>query len=868
MRYLSIKLSSLALAVLALGCTAVQIGEPSRDPLATEDTMTFEASMAESGNDPGTKTGNLSDGRVYWSPGDEISVFSQPRDGGGDRFCSSATENEFTTTFTGTLSSGEATSFWAVYPYSTDNRFDGVNICTTLTDSQRSTAGTLSDGQWPTMAVSEGNRLDFYNICSGIRFTVAGAGIRSVTFRNIDGGKISGVMSVAWDGSGKPQVQEISGGTSEIVVTPAEGETFNVGSQYYVALPPVTMSRGLEVTYRKAGTQATYVNPASITFSRGRFKSLSGKDSGLVFTADGDAGYELVDGEPSDWSGRYILVDVSKAYVFTGETGTSNKYQLSSGDLSGEVITKDCSSYEFTVEKEGDSYFLIHNGQYLYCTYSSPGNSTTGLAYSNNRTHPLQLVQMSDGTFGFKSNSQCIYYKSSSGYFKFGGSYGSSCVYLYKYSKGLQNLSFAESSVCWVVGDTFQIGGSYPVQTLFGARTSVTYSSSNTDVATVSGDRITLRGSGTTTITASAAAADGYSSATASYTLVVVREGVFNLENSSVSSFFDDAAAQYTDDNWASVSVVERYCSNSSTDRKDVPAPVTVAWTTTPGSGNYVVSVYNDSALTDLETSATTSTAPLDICNLIPGRTYWYTVTKNDAQVASGSFSTEGRRRMLKISDTYAKGHANNCRDLGGLRTVDGRTLKYGLVFRGSNMDATTDEEKQYLTGYMNIKMDIDLRNSSTWGTPGKDGSSSAYKPFGSGWGVSYSNAGYNSFSDLTNTGKTRTTFNDIISTVTAGDACYVHCYVGADRTGYICMLLEAVLGVSAKDCSIDYELTSFSVVGVRTRTGTNDYYFRQGIQYINGYSGSTFKQKAENILLNAGITSEQITALREAMLD
>ena len=80
-----------------------------------------------------------------------------------------------------------------------------------------------------------------------------------------------------------------------------------------------------------------------------------------------------------------------------------------------------------------------------------------------------------------------------------------------------QTLSFDQQSYTAEVGDEFT------APTLKGAQTTVTYKSSNTDVATVveSTGAITIVGVGETTITATAAETDEYYGATASYTLEV-----------------------------------------------------------------------------------------------------------------------------------------------------------------------------------------------------------------------------------------------------------------------------------------------------------------------------------------------------------
>lgn len=341
----------------------------------------------------------------------------------------------------------------------------------------------------------------------------------------------------------------------------------------------------------------------------------------------------------------------------------------------------------------------------------------------------------------------------------------------------------------------------------------------------------------------------------------VKNKASYDLESRNMKAYLDEAESRYHDNDWKTVSVVSRYLGSG--EGYDVPTPVEIGWMGY-SSKTKTVSVYNDSGYADFETSVTTQQSKGVIYNLIPGRTYWYRVVTTDGEdVAAGSFATEGRRRMLRISTTVNRDNANNCRDFGGQKTVDGHTLKYGMAFRGSNMSACTQEELDYISGYMNVGADIDLRLNN-----GSDHSANAFPVFDESK-VYYSYAGYNSWAHLSDKSKIKKTFTDIISTLGKGKAVYIHCRVGADRTGYICMLMEAALGVSQKDCSMDYELTSLSCVGLRDRTCTKDYYFNDGMSYIQNYSkGSSFQEKAQNILLDAGITQAQLEVLKKAMLE
>ena len=57
-----------------------------------------------------------------------------------------------------------------------------------------------------------------------------------------------------------------------------------------------------------------------------------------------------------------------------------------------------------------------------------------------------------------------------------------------------------------------------------------------------------------------------------------------------------------------------------------------------------------------------------------------------------------------------------------------------------------------------------------------------------------------------------------IIGWLGEGKTVYFHCAEGADRTGTLAFLIEALLGVSESDLSKDYELTTFWGRSVRLR--------------------------------------------------
>lgn len=594
--------------------------------------------------------------------------------------------------------------------------------------------------------------------------------------------------------------------------------------------------------------------------------------------------------------GKYLIVYESGSKAFK-PTRNNNQLVEGSSNVYGVTIdgnrilsTSEVDKCQVVFEKEsGDSYYMkavAADGYYFYPTSSNikaEASHSTACTVSNN----AGVVNITAGTNNY------FKYSTSSNYFKHSTSNNSRELALYllsDVSSTTQELKYSKTSFVYTLD-----GQTPPVvltegPSLSGDITYVTYSSSEVSVATVDASgTVTVKGTGTTVITASAEASGEYPASTASYTLTVYAEPIFSVENDKLAAYLDlvDAHPYNPPADYSMTYMTQDlYGGNTSTtNRLDWPKPVPVSWTN-PSSGNStkVVYVYNDEAKTQLELSVEVSDASsetADVYNLIPGRVYYYTVTNGNSELKTGVFRTVGRRRMIKVAESeYGKAYANNCRDFGGQITRDGRRIKYGKMFRGSNMDKTSDAQKRFLKEYLNIGLDVDLRSGS--GTEGA-GENRLYDALSLGtyWHTSKS---FNSWSNLSNVDNMNDILSKVFQAVAENKGVYVHCMVGADRTGYVCMLIEAILGVEQGWCDVDYELTSFSGAvdngNPRSRTGSPvNYYYRtkngtvQGVDYIyslsGGSYGNTFQAKAVNYVVNTlGIEESKVTAFQNAMLE
>ena len=269
--------------------------------------------------------------------------------------------------------------------------------------------------------------------------------------------------------------------------------------------------------------------------------------------------------------------------------------------------------------------------------------------------------------------------------------------------------------------------------------------------------------------------------------------------------------------------------------------------------------------------SAKTSEQRLEVNNLKLDSTYRWTVR---CETFGGEVEAEGRfsvsadgPRILSLPQVY------NLRDLGGWKGLSGRRVKQGLIYRSAGFNdnstdggadrtawrpasprfgAGTAAEIRRVTG---VRTDLDLRNE--WETYGMAGS-----PLGDG--VAWVQASSRAYGEMDRP-DAKAAFAKVFRTVS--DArnlpLVFHCITGADRTGTVSYLLNALLGVAEADLVADWEAT----VLYNTSEGFTHRKIAALSQLLDRYPGVCLADRAAAYVKSCGFSDADIDAFRNLML-
>lgn len=278
-------------------------------------------------------------GTIYWSPVDEINVFYGTT---GTHYVSQNTAAATTAVFRTTdiigINEGASKVIWGLYPYNEDATCTGEAVTTVLPGEQYGVSDTFDDDLFITVARNTSAVLEFYNVCGGIKFSLSRDDITSITFQGNRGEDLAGELNVSFV-DGLP-CTTFTKGVKEITVTPKTGDTFASGVDYYIVIPPVTLSDGFTMKF-ETPTQTgvfTYTDKP-VEIKRSIFGKKANIDSYATFATIPVTGVSLEEGLWLEPGQSFVLNPIIMPEDANNKTVTweSSDSSIASVSESGEV---------------------------------------------------------------------------------------------------------------------------------------------------------------------------------------------------------------------------------------------------------------------------------------------------------------------------------------------------------------------------------------------------------------------------------------------------------------------------------------------------------------------------------------------------
>ena len=235
-----------------------------------------------------------------------------------------------------------------------------------------------------------------------------------------------------------------------------------------------------------------------------------------------------------------------------------------------------------------------------------------------------------------------------------------------------------------------------------------------------------------------------------------------------------------------------------------------------------------------------------EIFNLTVGDEYLWQVKIGLMTSEARSFSTVCQApRLMRIDGI------SNVRDIGGYVTTDQKHLRQDLLFRSSELDChfeITDKGRDQLIHELGIRTDVDLR-----GINGESANAVLT-------GVNHLCFPTAAYSDIFSDGQ-RDIYKQIFTLLSKRDIypALIHCWSGADRTGTLCYVLGALLGIDEGELEADFEMSSFSVCGSRSADSEAFKKFKAEFYSFD----SVARAAAEKFLLSCGVDEDTIRDIR-----
>lgn len=291
------------------------------------------------------------------------------------------------------------------------------------------------------------------------------------------------------------------------------------------------------------------------------------------------------------------------------------------------------------------------------------------------------------------------------------------------------------------------------------------------------------------------------------------------------------------------------------------PVPVRFAWAVNPPMRGlrYDLLIDTDPQFPRPRIVGNLRRPEAEVWNLQIGTSYcWKVVAQSSAlgrRVSGvGRFRTHSRPpRQLRVDGM------TNVRDVGGWPVGRKRITRQGMLYRGSEMNGhlqISPSGRRVLEDDLGIRTDLDLRGYTEDAHPVLDASRVQW--------VHLPIFPYESIVDAAFAANFLAIFE--LLSIPENYPVYMHCVGGADRAGTVAFLVNALLGVDPEDLMLDYEMTSLSIWGSRSRDSAQ---FQALLEALNGFGEPSLpvEQKVARYLESIGLEANAVQRIRRHFL-
>lgn len=311
----------------------------------------------------GTTTSTGSYAQLVWKADDRIKVFDSS---GASQYLTQEGGVEAVFSLVTGEKSPEGSSFLGLYPFREDAEanLSSKSILTVIPEEQTAVPDSFDPAAMVTVAVSSvADKMAFYNVCSGLKFTLTGTDVSSYHRIELSGNAkevLAGSINISCSNSAVPHASPTSAGSQSVTLLPPDGESFKANTTYHVVFRPGQFPQGFTVTFKNAGGESLVTSKCSsyVEFKRGIFASINGLDNPSRVAA-------IRDGDLLSEKGTANCYIVSKAGSYKFPLSRANEKDLLSGITSVKVLWET----DNTAKKQSEGSIIsdvVTNKKYVY----------------------------------------------------------------------------------------------------------------------------------------------------------------------------------------------------------------------------------------------------------------------------------------------------------------------------------------------------------------------------------------------------------------------------------------------------------------------------------------------------------------------